>query len=151
MDDYEMPEAWPEGLAEMRMLDSSLRCPICGDFFTDAVCIRGCGHSYCSVCIRRSLSFKEECPTCRVSNVTTDDIAPNRTIDAVVKHFKASRGAMLSLATAKPPEPEAKPEAKGRTGRGAGKRARNSSPEPPTTAPKRVTRARRAADKDLED
>ncbi len=49
----------------------ALRCPCCGDFYNIAVTLRPCHHSFCSHCIRNSLSTrngvkdKQECPVCR--------------------------------------------------------------------------------------
>ncbi|PAV23316.1 dna repair [Pyrrhoderma noxium] len=48
----------------LRKIDESLRCRICGEIF-DAPMTLQCGHSFCSVCVRRSLRDRKECPQCR--------------------------------------------------------------------------------------
>ncbi|KAI6007833.1 hypothetical protein EDC04DRAFT_2582702 [Pisolithus marmoratus] len=45
---------------ELRQLDASLRCTICGEFY-DAPVTLGCGHCFCSLHIVR----ETECPNCR--------------------------------------------------------------------------------------
>ena len=41
-----------------------LSCPICKDYFSSSLSLP-CSHTFCSLCIRRSLSSKMECPGCR--------------------------------------------------------------------------------------
>ncbi|RKP26257.1 hypothetical protein SYNPS1DRAFT_28046 [Syncephalis pseudoplumigaleata] len=64
-------------------LDQRLRCPICKEFFKAAVMFTECAHSFCSLCIRRSISAEGVCPVCRhavlesnlVRNSILDDLA----------------------------------------------------------------------------
>ncbi|RMX41069.1 hypothetical protein pdam_00003304 [Pocillopora damicornis] len=51
------PSDWPESLREMRTIDNLLRCSICYEFFDVALITPECSHNYCSLCIRRSLSY----------------------------------------------------------------------------------------------
>ena len=51
---------------------SSLQCEICRQFYCNAVSLRDCHHSFCSECIRVSLSIEKRgmkrigsCPICR--------------------------------------------------------------------------------------
>lgn len=61
-----MAKAPPGSLrAHIDRMGDLLHCPICGDWLTHPVAFVGCSHTYCSICIRRALSFKLECPTCR--------------------------------------------------------------------------------------
>eukprot|EP01113_Clastostelium_recurvatum_P027382 TRINITY_DN33011_c0_g1_i1.p1 TRINITY_DN33011_c0_g1~~TRINITY_DN33011_c0_g1_i1.p1 ORF type:complete len:202 (+),score=27.38 TRINITY_DN33011_c0_g1_i1:52-606(+) len=71
------------------MMDELLRCPICYDYFQTAMIFPSCSHNYCSVCIRRSLSFKTECPTCRAPSDSTD-LRPNRIIDSLVLAYSST-------------------------------------------------------------
>ena len=44
----------------------SINCPICMDQLNkDSIIITKCGHLFCSVCLLKSLSVKENCPICR--------------------------------------------------------------------------------------
>ncbi|KAK3246623.1 hypothetical protein CYMTET_43846 [Cymbomonas tetramitiformis] len=86
--------AWGH-MKEMCLLDTSLRCPICGDFLDTAVSFPECSHSFCSLCIRRSLEFREICPCCR-SAYTAVDLKPNRLLDTVVSNFRSSRSKLLT-------------------------------------------------------
>ncbi|KZS98910.1 hypothetical protein SISNIDRAFT_447737 [Sistotremastrum niveocremeum HHB9708] len=56
----------PEDFANelLRKVDNSLKCPICKAYF-DAAMYSDCGHTFCAVCLRESLSMKQECPICR--------------------------------------------------------------------------------------
>nr|XP_042129711.1 E3 ubiquitin-protein ligase RAD18 isoform X4 [Peromyscus maniculatus bairdii]XP_042129712.1 E3 ubiquitin-protein ligase RAD18 isoform X4 [Peromyscus maniculatus bairdii] len=47
-------------------MDDLLRCGICFEYFNIAVIIPQCSHNYCSLCIRKFLSYKTQCPTCCV-------------------------------------------------------------------------------------
>ncbi|GMM35604.1 E3 ubiquitin-protein ligase [Saccharomycopsis crataegensis] len=53
---------FPEGC----QLDSLVTCTICKEPFSAPVVSSICHHSYCSFCIRNSLSTKNSCPVCNV-------------------------------------------------------------------------------------
>jgi hypothetical protein len=80
-------------------LDKTFRCPICADLFDKAVTIKDCGHTYCSVCIRRYFTAirtgvhrqAKSCPTCRTTINALDvekALVMNRSIQEGVKAFK---------------------------------------------------------------
>uniref|UniRef100_A0A8I3XCH4 RING-type E3 ubiquitin transferase n=1 Tax=Callithrix jacchus TaxID=9483 RepID=A0A8I3XCH4_CALJA len=71
---------WPPGLAVMKTVDDLLRCGICFEYFNIAMIIPQCSHNYCSLCIRKFLSYKTQCPTCCVT-VTEADLKNNRILD----------------------------------------------------------------------
>mmetsp|Transcript_2647 Transcript_2647/g.3738 ORF Transcript_2647/g.3738 Transcript_2647/m.3738 type:complete len:519 (+) Transcript_2647:3-1559(+) len=82
------------------MEKSSLRCPICGDLFRNAVSLKACYHSFCSECIRltlkngrNSMKRKRECPVCRENIREEDDkaIIPNRGLQEVVRSYDSLR------------------------------------------------------------
>ncbi len=51
--------------AELRLLESQLRCGVCLDLFKDPVISTGaCAHTFCSVCVRKYLLYKQQCPEC---------------------------------------------------------------------------------------
>ncbi|XP_015271052.1 PREDICTED: E3 ubiquitin-protein ligase RAD18 [Gekko japonicus] len=81
---------WPEHLAPLKEVDNLLRCGICFDYFNIAMIIPQCSHNYCSLCIRKTLSYKAQCPTCCVAAVEPD-LKNNRMLDDLVKTFNSAR------------------------------------------------------------
>ncbi|XP_072276566.1 E3 ubiquitin-protein ligase RAD18 isoform X2 [Pyxicephalus adspersus] len=71
-------------------LDDLLHCGICFDYFNIAMIIPQCSHNYCSLCIRKFLSYKTQCPTCFVT-VTEPDLRNNRLLDDLVQAFLTTR------------------------------------------------------------
>lgn len=92
------PSDWPESLREMRTIDNLLRCSICYEFFDVALITPECSHNYCSLCIRRSLSYDTKCPTCSLK-VTPLSLKNNRVLDELVKNFIKVRTKLLELTT----------------------------------------------------
>ncbi|XP_078342670.1 E3 ubiquitin-protein ligase RAD18-like isoform X2 [Oculina patagonica] len=90
------PSDWPESLPEMRTIDNLLRCSICYEFFDVAMVVPECSHNYCSLCIRRSLSYEPQCPTCS-SKVSPPSLKSNRVLDELVKNFVKVRTKLLEL------------------------------------------------------
>ncbi|XP_039932122.1 E3 ubiquitin-protein ligase RAD18 isoform X1 [Hirundo rustica] len=95
---------WPPSLAPLKAVDDLLRCGICFDYFSIAVIIPQCSHSYCSLCIRKFLSYKTQCPTCCVA-VSESDLKNNRILDELVKSFNSARQQLLQLVLDAPPVP----------------------------------------------
>ncbi|NWV86743.1 RAD18 ligase, partial [Dasyornis broadbenti] len=77
-------------------VDDLLRCGICFDYFSIAVIIPQCSHNYCSLCIRKFLSYKTQCPTCCVA-VSESDLKSNRMLDDLVKSFNSARQQLFQL------------------------------------------------------
>lgn len=64
LDEITDPSDWSNSrFPQLGELDSYLRCQICKEFFKAPV-VTTCGHVFCSVCIRRSLSKSNICPVC---------------------------------------------------------------------------------------
>ncbi|XP_045385899.1 E3 ubiquitin-protein ligase RAD18 isoform X3 [Lemur catta] len=93
---------WPPGLAVMKTIDDLLRCGICFEYFNIAMIIPQCSHNYCSLCIRKFLSYKTQCPTCCVT-VTETDLKNNRILDELVKSLNFARNHLLQFALESPP------------------------------------------------
>ncbi|XP_058534377.1 E3 ubiquitin-protein ligase RAD18 isoform X2 [Ochotona princeps] len=93
---------WPPGLAVLKPVDDLLRCGICFEYFNIAMMIPQCSHNYCSLCIRKFLSYKTQCPTCCVT-VTEPDLKNNRVLDELVKSLNFARDRLLQLALESPP------------------------------------------------
>lgn len=88
---------WPPGLTIMKTVDDLLRCGICFEYFNIAMMIPQCSHNYCSLCIRKFLSYKTQCPTCCVT-VTEPDLKNNRILDELVKSLNFARNHLLQFA-----------------------------------------------------
>lgn len=101
MDAFVEPR-WPPGLAVMKAVDDLLRCGICFEYFNIAMMIPQCSHNYCSLCIRKFLSYKTQCPTCCVA-VTEPDLKNNRVLDELVKSLTFARNHVLQFALESPP------------------------------------------------
>nr|XP_033781996.1 E3 ubiquitin-protein ligase RAD18 isoform X2 [Geotrypetes seraphini] len=86
----------------MKVVDDLLRCGICFDYFNIAMMIPQCSHNYCSLCIRKFLSYKTQCPTCCVS-VVEPDLRNNRILDELVKNFQFARQHLFQFILDSPP------------------------------------------------
>ncbi|XP_030314353.1 E3 ubiquitin-protein ligase RAD18 [Calypte anna] len=92
-----LPEPpWPASLAPLKAVDELLRCGICFDYFSIAMIIPQCSHNYCSLCIRKFLSYKTQCPTCCVA-ASESDLKNNRALDELVKSFNSARQQLFQL------------------------------------------------------
>ncbi|KAM8759000.1 E3 ubiquitin-protein ligase RAD18 isoform 1-T1 [Rhynchonycteris naso] len=96
MDSPDEPR-WPPGMEVMKEVDDLLRCGICFEYFNIAMMIPQCSHNYCSLCIRKFLSYKTQCPTCFVT-VTEPDLKNNRVLDELVKNLNFARNHLLQFA-----------------------------------------------------
>ncbi|KAM6344969.1 E3 ubiquitin-protein ligase RAD18 isoform 2-T2 [Alca torda] len=92
---------WPASLSPLKAVDDLLRCGICFDYFSIAMIIPQCSHNYCSLCIRKFLSYKTQCPTCCVA-VSESDLKNNRTLDELVKSFNSARQQLFQLVSDAP-------------------------------------------------
>uniref|UniRef100_A0A096NUG7 E3 ubiquitin-protein ligase RAD18 n=1 Tax=Papio anubis TaxID=9555 RepID=A0A096NUG7_PAPAN len=110
MDSLAEPQ-WPPGLAVMKTIDDLLRCGICFEYFNIAMIIPQCSHNYCSLCIRKFLSYKTQCPTCCVT-VTEPDLKNNRILDELVKSLNFARNHLLQLTLESPPKSPASSSSK---------------------------------------
>ncbi|GAA6215798.1 E3 ubiquitin-protein ligase RAD18 isoform X3 [Lates japonicus] len=79
----------PPGLACLKSVDALLRCPICFDYLNISM-ITKCSHNFCSLCIRKFLSYKLQCPVCN-TQVTEQDLRNNRILDDLATNFQAAR------------------------------------------------------------
>ncbi|KAJ2582477.1 E3 ubiquitin-protein ligase rad18 [Coemansia sp. RSA 1836] len=89
------PSDWPDSLPHMRELDQLLRCPVCKEYFITAMVTATCGHTFCSLCVRRCLTQETRCPSCRAL-LTESELNPNRLIDSAVHSFKSGRLKLLA-------------------------------------------------------
>ncbi|PVG00212.1 hypothetical protein CPB86DRAFT_729739, partial [Serendipita vermifera] len=80
---------------ELVALDTTIRCGICKDIINIPM-IAPCLHSFCSMCIRESLSVKAECPVCRTA--TSDgQLKRNTMLSEISEAYKKARSTLLRL------------------------------------------------------
>lgn len=83
-------------LAAFSPLENSLHCQICKEFY-DTPMTTSCSHTFCSKCIRTSLSNDGKCPACRAPDQASK-LRNNWAIEELVHAFVAARPAALKLA-----------------------------------------------------
>ncbi|KAM6927238.1 E3 ubiquitin-protein ligase RAD18 [Xenentodon cancila] len=91
----------PSSLACLKSVDALLRCPICFEFLNISMMTK-CSHNFCSLCIRRFLSYKLHCPVCN-TQMTEQDLRNNRILDDLVVNFQAAREQLLKANFDSPP------------------------------------------------
>lgn len=77
---------WPKEYFELKRIEDLLLCGICYDFM-DTPVITSCSHTYCSLCIRKYLHYKTQCPAC-FSDTFEKDLRKNKVLDDVIKSFQ---------------------------------------------------------------
>ncbi|KAK6332424.1 E3 ubiquitin-protein ligase rad18 [Orbilia brochopaga] len=102
------PTDWLKtSIPALQGLETSLRCSVCKEYF-NAPMITSCGHTFCSLCIRKYLSSVQKCPTCRGSDEESK-LRKNTLIEELLHSFVAIRDDMLQKLIPKP-EPEIREE-----------------------------------------
>ncbi|KAG2234710.1 hypothetical protein BDF21DRAFT_433273 [Thamnidium elegans] len=79
----------------LQVLDENFRCPICKEFFKTALILSTCSHSFCALCIRRSLNSEQNCPKCRAT-AYENDLIHNYDLDHVVNSWLEARSFLLN-------------------------------------------------------
>jgi E3 ubiquitin-protein ligase RAD18 len=83
-------------LAAVADVESALHCQICKEFF-DTPMITSCSHTFCSRCIRTSLSADGRCPACRASDQASK-LRNNWQLQEVVSTFLVARPQAIKIA-----------------------------------------------------
>ncbi|KAF3923955.1 hypothetical protein ABW21_db0200293 [Orbilia brochopaga] len=91
----------------LQALETSLRCSVCKEYF-NAPMITSCGHTFCSLCIRKYLSSVQKCPTCRQTDEESK-LRKNTLIEELLHTFTSIRDVMLEKLVPIP-EPEVQEE-----------------------------------------
>ncbi|KAI8086707.1 uncharacterized protein BX664DRAFT_163577 [Halteromyces radiatus] len=81
---------------ELQTLDENFRCPICKEFYDTAMILSTCSHSFCAMCIRRSLAAEQCCPKCRAPGHDSN-LHNNYDLDNVIHAWKLARKKILEL------------------------------------------------------
>ena len=98
------PYDWPKTTvgSKLSLLEQSLSCPICSEFFVNPHSLT-CGHSFCSICIRKHLDknfnsthTSNECPSCKEKSYA-HDLKPNRLLATITSHFSSCRDELLTI------------------------------------------------------
>ncbi|KAJ8097575.1 hypothetical protein POJ06DRAFT_34734 [Lipomyces tetrasporus] len=106
MDEILDPSDWTgTRLPTLSLLDSSLRCRICKDFFTSPF-MTECAHTFCSLCIRKCIASTPTsetacCPVCRAP-VLEIRLRRNQVVEDLVEWFENARAAIMSVAKEDP-------------------------------------------------
>ncbi|XP_034169938.1 E3 ubiquitin-protein ligase RAD18 isoform X2 [Pangasianodon hypophthalmus] len=91
----------PPHLSCLKNIDTLLRCPICFDFLNISMMTQ-CSHNFCSLCIRKFLSYKLLCPLCNTP-LTEQELRNNRLLDDLVQSFQAARQQLSQTNFESPP------------------------------------------------
>ena len=82
-------------LKALSTVEAALRCQVCKDFY-DTPMITLCSHTFCSLCIRRSLTNDGKCPLCR-STEQAKNLRNNSVLQDLVQAFQVARPSILDL------------------------------------------------------
>ncbi|KAI7564994.1 DNA repair protein rad18 [Hortaea werneckii] len=83
-------------LKDLADLENALHCQICKEFY-DTPMITSCSHTFCSKCIRTSLSTDGKCPACRTADQASK-LRNNWALQEVVATFQKARPAAIEVA-----------------------------------------------------
>ncbi|KAK0311506.1 E3 ubiquitin-protein ligase rad18 [Friedmanniomyces endolithicus] len=83
-------------LGDFAQLETALHCQICKEFY-DTPMITSCSHTFCSRCIRTSLSADGRCPACRTADQASK-LRKNSALQEVVATFISARPAAIRVA-----------------------------------------------------
>lgn len=97
-------------LTGLSAVESALRCRVCRDFYKTPM-ITTCLHTFCSICIRRSLASDGKCPACRAPDQESK-LRWNGALDEVVDAYAKTRSTVLSFARAGTQVPGGSPKRK---------------------------------------
>ncbi|ROL50732.1 E3 ubiquitin-protein ligase RAD18 [Anabarilius grahami] len=92
---------FPPNLSCLKDIDTLLRCPICFECLNITMMTQ-CSHNFCSLCIRKFLSYKLLCPVCNMPS-TEQDLRNNRLLDDLVQSFQAARQKLCHSNLESPP------------------------------------------------
>ncbi|KAK6531236.1 E3 ubiquitin-protein ligase rad18 [Arthrobotrys megalospora] len=108
--DFPDPTDWiPTPVPGLQALETSLRCQVCKEFFT-APKVTSCGHTFCSLCIRRCLSVSSKCPTCMKPD-EEPRLRDNVIFSELVSSFTAIRKQLLDTLVKEKEKEEARKQA----------------------------------------
>ena len=78
----EFPPSLCRVIPELKELSEYFRCRVCYSMCSNPVSTP-CSHNFCSICVRRYLQYKPQCPEC-FAPVHEPDLRPNRALKEVM-------------------------------------------------------------------
>jgi E3 ubiquitin-protein ligase RAD18 len=89
------PSDWEKSkFPQLNELDAALRCQICKEFLKAPV-LTTCGHIFCSICIRRTISDSNKCPVC-LDETYESGLRKVLLLDSIVSWFGKNRAELLN-------------------------------------------------------
>lgn len=88
-----------QSMPSLTVLDDRCRCSVCKDYLHGPM-MTLCGHTFCSLCIRRALNADGRCPTCR-SLEEESKLRKNLMIEEIVEAYLPFRMSLMEYAPAK--------------------------------------------------
>lgn len=82
-------------LPKLTQLELLLRCNICKDFL-NAPMLTSCGHTFCSLCVRKYLINTPKCPIC-AQELRESQLTRNVLLEQIVINFKNLRDDLLDI------------------------------------------------------
>ncbi|XP_076656288.1 E3 ubiquitin-protein ligase RAD18 [Halictus rubicundus] len=76
---------WPPEYIQLKHIEDLMFCGICYEYINTSV-ITSCSHNYCSLCIRKYLHYKTQCPTC-FAETFEKDLRKNKVLDEIIAQF----------------------------------------------------------------
>ena len=97
------PYEWPKSAigSKLTILEQSLVCGICSEFFENPH-VLNCGHSFCSLCIRKHLDRNfnvntfNKCPMCP-EKAETSHLRVNRLLEGITSNYRSVRDELLAF------------------------------------------------------
>jgi E3 ubiquitin-protein ligase RAD18 len=96
---YDVPDSsdWLNTpLSGFASLENLLHCQICKEFY-DTPMLTSCAHTFCSKCIRTTLSADGKCPVCTLPDQASK-LRNNWAVQEIVSSFQAARSGALDMA-----------------------------------------------------
>ncbi|XP_076672471.1 uncharacterized protein LOC143371327 [Andrena cerasifolii] len=76
---------WPQEYIQLKHIEDLLICGICYEYMETSVAT-SCSHNYCSLCIRKYLHYKTQCPVC-FAETFEKDLRINKALDEIISQF----------------------------------------------------------------
>ena len=86
---------------EIKNLTLLFECSICHEHFKNPVLVGSCSHNFCSLCIRKYLLYKQQCPSC-FAPVHDADLKPNKILNEAAEIISRMIPSMEALARKAP-------------------------------------------------
>jgi len=75
----DLPLKLSKFVPETKELYATFQCSICYEPLRNPVMTASCYHNFCSMCVRKYLLYKQQCPSCFIPLHDTD-LKPNRSL-----------------------------------------------------------------------